>query len=82
MDSYGHSLGFGYDALGRKVNESDNWYTYGNAQMQYDAVGRRTRLTWADGLYVGYDYDAVGEMTAIRENGAGSWVGVTGYVRL
>ncbi len=29
----------------------------------------RTRLTWRDGFYVTYDYDAVDEMTAIHENG-------------
>lgn len=37
--------------------------------MMYDQAGRRTRLTWWDGFFVTYDYDAAGAMTAIRENG-------------
>ena len=37
---------------------------------QYDLAGRRTRLTWQDGFYVTYEYDAADEMTAIRENGS------------
>ena len=37
----------------------------------YDAAGRRTRLTWSDGFFVTYDYDAAGAMTSIRENGSG-----------
>ena len=40
------------------------------------SAGRRTRLTWPDAFYVTYDYLATGEMTAIRENGATSGVGV------
>jgi RHS repeat-associated protein len=38
--------------------------------------GRRTRTTWSDGFFVTYDYDAVGQLTAIRESGAASGVGV------
>ena len=48
----------------------------GSNAYQYDISGRRTRLTYADGFYVAYDYDVVGNVTAIRENGAGSGVGV------
>jgi RHS repeat-associated protein len=62
-----------YDALGRKTNESN--YFYGIAS-QYDSGGRRTRVTWSDGFYVDYDYNVTGEMTAVRENGATSGVGV------
>ena len=51
-DSNGRTLTFGYDALGRRVSNGDNWYGYGNAWMQYDAAGRRTRYTWNDGFYV------------------------------
>lgn len=43
----------------------------------YDSAGRRTRMTWsADGSYIDYDYDTTGQMTAVRENGATSGVGV------
>lgn len=43
---------------------------------QYDPAGRRTLVSWPDGLYVTYDYQVTGEMTAIRENGATSGIGV------
>jgi YD repeat-containing protein len=42
----------------------------------YDLAGRRSRLTWGDGFYVTYDSDTAGNMTAIRENGAASGIGV------
>jgi len=77
-DSNGRTLGFGYDALGRGTFTTDNWYTYGNASSQYDAAGRRTRYTWADGFFVTYDYDAAGNMMAIRENGGAALVSL-GY---
>lgn len=42
---------FAYDALGRMVAEQNyNATTY----HAYDLAGRRTRLTWSDGLYVDY----------------------------
>jgi YD repeat-containing protein len=37
---------------------------------QYDDAGRRTRITWPDGYYAGYDYDVMGRMTTVKENGA------------
>ncbi|WP_034160288.1 RHS repeat domain-containing protein [Sphingomonas sp. ERG5] len=43
---------------------------------QYDSAGRRTRQSWNDGFYVTTDYDVTGNVTAIRENGAVSGVGV------
>lgn len=55
-----------YDALGRKVGEANYYYSLGS---QYDAAGRRTRLTWNDGFYVTYEYDQADAMTAVRENG-------------
>jgi RHS repeat-associated protein len=64
---------FAYDALGRMTVEGNyNATTY----HSYDLAGRQTRLMWNDGLYVDYDYNNVGEMTAVRENGATSGVGV------
>ena len=77
-DSNGRTLTFGYDALGRRVSNGDNWYGYGNAWMQYDAAGRRTRYTWNDGFYVTYEYDPAGNMTLIRENGSWALLGI-GY---
>lgn len=37
---------------------------------KFDVAGRRTQLTWRDGVYVTYDYDAAGQMTPVRENGS------------
>jgi len=31
-----------------------------------------SRLTWPDAFYVTYEYDALGEVTAIKENGSTS----------
>jgi RHS repeat-associated protein len=71
--SSGYPNNFSYDALGRlKTQQMYNTTTH----HSYDAAGRRTRMTWADGNYVDYDYDTVGNVTAIRENGATSGIGV------
>ncbi|HZF27542.1 MAG TPA: RHS repeat-associated core domain-containing protein [Gammaproteobacteria bacterium] len=69
----GHSVSFGYDGLGRLHTQTG---PQGTLTSDYDAGGRRTRLTWPDGFYVNYDYLATGEMTVVRENGAASGVGV------
>lgn len=69
----GTTITYGYDALGRLASESQ---PYGSAAYQYDTGGRLARLTWGDGFYVTYDYDTTGQVTAIRENGATSGLGV------
>ena len=72
----GQTLGFGYDALSRNVSASG---PLGSNAYAYDAGGRRTSLTYpGSGLVITYDYDTVGNVTAIRENGATSGVGVLG----
>jgi RHS repeat-associated protein len=72
-DANGHFVVFGYDALSRKLTEVS---AVGTKSSQYDLAGRRTKLTWPDGLYVGYDYLLTDEMLDIRENGATSGVGL------
>ncbi|MEP7004416.1 MAG: RHS repeat-associated core domain-containing protein [Sphingomonas bacterium] len=72
-DVNGHSVTRGYDALGRTISQASNWATTG---YQYDSAGRRTRMTWPDGLYVTYEYRTTGEVSAVRENGATSGAGV------
>jgi RHS repeat-associated protein len=37
--------------------------------LQYDLAGNRTRLTWPDGYYVTYAYDALHRLTTATENG-------------
>jgi RHS repeat-associated protein len=68
-DANGHTGTFGYDGLGRATSQGD---ATSARTSQYDAAGRRTRLTWADGFFVTYEYDATGLMTAIKENGTTS----------
>ena len=69
----GNALSFTYDALGRLLTETG---PEGTLTSTWDASGRRTELQWPDGFYVNYDYDTLGEMTKVRENGATSGVGV------
>ncbi len=64
---------FTYDTLGRMTTEQNQMAT---TNRNFDLAGRQTRLSWSDGLFVDYDYNVTGEMTAIRENGATSGVGV------
>ena len=69
----GINLTQSYDALGHLLSEVQ---PFGSASYQYDAGGRLTRITWGDAFYVTYDYDMAGNVTAIRENGAASGLGV------
>lgn len=69
----GHTLTFGYDALGRLRTQTG---PQGTLTSDYDTAGRRTRLTWPDAFYVDYDYLVTGEMTAVRENGATTGIGL------
>jgi RHS repeat-associated protein len=69
------TISYTYDGLGRRLTESSiaGW---GSKTSTYDLAGRRTRLTHADGFYVAYDYDVIGNVTNIRENGATSGAGL------
>jgi RHS repeat-associated protein len=69
----GFADSYTYDALNRLTSETQGSRT---VSYEYDLAGRRTKMTWPDGFYVTYDYDAAGEVTAIRENGAASGAGV------
>ncbi|MEQ1709489.1 MAG: RHS repeat-associated core domain-containing protein [Terricaulis sp.] len=71
--SGGQSLSFAYDQLSRNTSQTS---PQGSVSYLYDAASRRTRMTWPDGFYVAYDYDLAGAVTAMRENGAASGVGV------
>lgn len=69
----GHSIALAYDAVGNLTSQAG---PLGTVSYQYDLAGRRTRMTWPDSFYVDYDYDVTGAMTAIREYGATSGVGL------
>ena len=75
----GISLAFTWDALGRKLTEAKTDGTFvTTASSEYDLADRRTKLTYpgSTSLYVNTDYLVTGEVSAIRENGATSGIGV------
>ena len=69
----GQSVTNVFDGLGRITSHAS---PQGTISYLYDSASRRTRTTWADAFYVSYDYDTLGRVTTIRENGAASGVGV------
>jgi RHS repeat-associated protein len=70
----GYPLSFTYDALGRQLTQTS---PMGIVTSTFDIAGRRTRITHPGGTYyVDQDYLVTGEMTAIRENGATTGLGV------
>jgi len=68
-----NAVAIGYDALSRAVSQTT---PLGTVAMGYDLAGRRTSTVWPDSFYVNYDRLVTGEVSAIRENGATSGVGV------
>lgn len=69
----GHAQTFAWDALSRLISQTGPLGTF---SFQYDAVSRRTRITWPDTYYAQYDWSLYDEVTAVRENGASSGIGV------
>ena len=68
-DGNGWTNSITYDALGRGVTQASN---VASTVLQYDTAGRLIRQAWGtdpNAFYVTYDYDTLGEMTAIHENG-------------
>jgi RHS repeat-associated protein len=61
-----HSALFTYDSAGRLRNETNDGRTIGHL---FDGNGNRTQLTWPDGYFVNYQYDALNRMTYALENG-------------
>jgi len=63
-----------WDALGRLTSQTQA--ALGAVGYQYDLAGRRTRITWPDGLWVQYDYNLDDGVSAIREYGSASGAAV------
>jgi len=74
----GPGLSYQYDGLGRLIAEtrSLNGLPSVTISSQYDPAGNRTRMTFPDGMFIQFDYDAGNRMVAVRENGAASGAGV------
>ncbi|MFT4253096.1 MAG: RHS repeat-associated core domain-containing protein, partial [Caulobacter sp.] len=73
LGASGTGVVYGYDTAGRRTSET----TFGRAlSFQYDKAGLRTRVTWPDGFYAGYVYDAAGQLKAVNDNGATSGAGL------
>lgn len=63
-----------YNALGWLLNDQQ---PAGTVSYQYDAYGKRARLTWPDGFFVTYGYDNGDELTGIFENGSAQVAGLS-----
>jgi len=60
-----------YDAFGRASSSTTNMGGFSRTlSYQYDAGGRRTRITHPDGGYLTYEYNAASQLTVVRETGA------------
>ncbi|AMG75790.1 YD repeat-containing protein [Sphingopyxis granuli] len=65
---------FALNALSQVTSQTGPLGTIG---YTYDAAGRRLTMSYPGGtLAINYDYDTIGNVTKIRENGATSGVGV------
>lgn len=65
---------FALNALSQVTGQTGPLGTIG---YSYDAAGRRLTMSYPGGtLTINYDYDTIGNVTRIRENGATSGVGV------
>jgi RHS repeat-associated protein len=70
---------YAYDGLGRMTTIKDNAGAT-LVTLAYDAAGNRDTATYANGVVTSYDFDAVGRLTSLVHNFAGSDQDVTfGY---
>ncbi|MEJ1969110.1 MAG: RHS repeat-associated core domain-containing protein [Rhizomicrobium sp.] len=72
-DTLGNVIASAYDAAGRLSSTTQTIPGLSGTKTvsyQYDASSNRTRLTWPDGYYVQYGFDALNRMSTAAENGA------------
>ncbi|HEY0044012.1 MAG TPA: RHS repeat-associated core domain-containing protein [Allosphingosinicella sp.] len=70
----GQTISFGYDALDRLITQTS---PLGTVTSTFDAAGNRTRVSWPGNTFsVDYDHNPAGELTAVRETGQTTGVGV------
>ncbi|MGD1019825.1 MAG: RHS repeat-associated core domain-containing protein [Verrucomicrobiia bacterium] len=70
-------VAYGYDSTGRLTNEVQvvGQTTPLSVGYQYYADGRRKQLTYPDGTFITYQYNANGWLTAILDSGTSTVVG-------
>ena len=69
----GAGVGYHYDSAGRMDQET----TFGRTVYSaYNTAANRTKVTWPDGFFVDYTYDAANRLKEVRENGATSGAGL------
>ncbi len=71
-DTLGNTIVSTYDTAGRlsATTRTTPALAARTVSYQYDAASNRTRLTWPDGYYVQYAFDALDRMSTASENGA------------
>ncbi len=70
-DSAGEALESFYDSAGRQTEEIQTVLAAGGSQhvtWELDAAGNRTKLTWPDGYYAAYAYDALNHPITVTDS--------------
>jgi RHS repeat-associated protein len=65
VDPNGVTTTLSYDARGRLRSRTTGGAT---STFAYDGVGNLTRLTWPNGAYLDYDYDAAHRLISVADN--------------
>jgi RHS repeat-associated protein len=63
----GQGVAYTYDALSRTTSETTSGLTL---SYQYDIGGNLAKMTWPDGFYATYAYDALNRMTTVQDSSA------------
>jgi YD repeat-containing protein len=72
----GQGVAWAYDAAGRPKSETTN----GKAvSFVYDGASNRTQITWPEGFFVQYVYDALNRLTSVGDSGATTLVSGIAY---
>jgi RHS repeat-associated protein len=69
VSSSGQGLVYTFDAAGRMLTEQSTQGTPRTLTYGYDAASNRDRITWPDGQFVTYNFDAMNRVDLVRESG-------------
>jgi YD repeat-containing protein len=69
VSTTGQGVIYAYDSAGRLTSEQSTIGTARTLSYQYDLASNRTRVTWPDGFFASYTYDALNRVDQIGENG-------------